>query len=76
MVQAHFVRSLSAPRKPTEKRAHRTALPPLERVPPAVQKGRSLQLPLYRYLAEPLTRRFGAAWYEELCAVAEQLLAE
>ena len=43
---------------------------------PAVQKGRSLQLPLYRYLAEPLTRRFGAAWFEELCAVAEQLLAE
>ena len=43
---------------------------------PAVQKGRSLQLPFYCYLVEFFMCCFGAAWYEELCAVAEQLLAE
>ena len=39
----------------------------------AVKKGRELQLPLYQFLKEPLTRRFGQAWYEELCEVAEAL---
>ena len=38
----------------------------------AVVKGRQLDLPVYRFLKEPLVRRFGAAWYEELeSAVAE-----
>ena len=41
----------------------------------AVKKGRELQLPVYRFLKEPLTRRFGDAWYEELCEVAEALLS-
>lgn len=41
---------------------------------PAVKKGRELGLPLYRFLKEPLIRRFGAEWYEELCSVADQLL--
>ena len=36
-------------------------------------KGHRLHLPLYRFLKEPLVRRFGEAWYEELCAVAERL---
>ncbi len=40
---------------------------------PAVEKGRQLNLPIYRFLKEPLIRRFGEAWYEELCEVAEQL---
>ena len=40
---------------------------------PAVEKGRSLHLPLYRFLQEPLTRRFGRQWYKELCEVAHQL---
>ncbi len=40
----------------------------------AVRKGRELQLPVFRFLKEPLTRRFGSEWYEELCAVAAQLL--
>jgi hypothetical protein len=40
----------------------------------AVKKGQELGLPLYRFLREPLTRRFGEAWYEELCEVAETLL--
>ena len=39
----------------------------------AVEKGKALGLPVYRFLKEPLIRRFGEAWYEELCAVAEQL---
>ena len=39
----------------------------------AVAKGKALGLPVYRFLKEPLIRRFGEAWYEELCAVAEQL---
>lgn len=42
----------------------------------ARQKGKELDLPLYRFLAKPLTRRFGKAWYEELCNVAEELRAQ
>ena len=40
----------------------------------AVKKGQALGLPVYRFLKEPLTRRFGSEWYDELCAVADQLL--
>ncbi len=40
----------------------------------AVAKGRRLQLPLYRFLRDPLIRRFGAEWYAELEALAEALL--
>lgn len=40
---------------------------------PAVKKGRELQLPIYQFLREPLIRRFGQTWYDELCDVAEQL---
>lgn len=39
----------------------------------AVAKGRQLQLPVYKFLKEPLIRRFGQAWYDELCEVAELL---
>ena len=39
----------------------------------AVKKGRELNLRIYRFLKEPLIRRFGEPWYNELCAVAEQL---
>lgn len=42
----------------------------------AVAKGRELGLPLYRFLKEPLIRRFGAEWYAELCDVADQLRAQ
>ncbi len=42
----------------------------------AVKKGRELHLPLYKFLRDPLVRRFGQAWYDELCDVAEQLLRE
>ena len=39
----------------------------------AVVKGKQLQLPVYQFLKEPLIRRFGQAWYDELCEVAELL---
>ena len=39
----------------------------------AVKKGRELDLPVYKFLKEPLTRRFGEAWYQELCDVADDL---
>ena len=40
---------------------------------PAVELGRRLQLPLYRFLKEPLIRRFGQAWYDQVCVAAEWL---
>jgi len=40
----------------------------------AIRKGRALNLRVYQFLKEPLIRRFGAAWYQELCEVATQLL--
>lgn len=39
----------------------------------ACELGRSRQLPLYRFLREPLIRAFGQAWYDECCLVAEEL---
>ena len=39
----------------------------------AVEKGRQLNLPVYRFLKEPLVRRFGEAWYEELEKAVEEL---
>ena len=38
------------------------------------RKGRQLHLPVYRFLREPLVRRFGQSWYDELCQVAALLL--
>lgn len=31
--------------------------------------GKELQVPLYKFLEAPLTRKFGADWYAELCEV-------
>lgn len=39
------------------------------------EKGKALHLPLYRFLKAPLVRRFGEAWYQELCDVADALTA-
>lgn len=39
-------------------------------------KGRELNLPLYKFLREPLIRRFGANWYRELLEVADELQAQ
>ena len=38
------------------------------------EKGKALGLPVYQFLKEPLIRRFGQQWYDELCDVAQQLL--
>lgn len=43
---------------------------------PAVEFGRKLQLKIYQFLKDPLVRRFGQAWYDELCEVARQLESE
>lgn len=40
---------------------------------PAVDKGRTLNLPIYKFLRAPLIRRFGEEWYAELEEVAESL---
>lgn len=39
----------------------------------AVEKGRQLGLPVYRFLKEPLVRRFGADWYAELEKAVDEL---
>lgn len=39
----------------------------------AIAKGKELNLPIYKFLAEPLTRRFGKQWYDTLCEVAENI---
>ncbi|MCF0236498.1 MAG: DUF3109 family protein, partial [Bacteroidaceae bacterium] len=38
---------------------------------PAVRKGRELQLPLYVFLRDPLIRRFGQEWYDQLLALVD-----
>ena len=38
----------------------------------AFRKGHELDLPVFRFLREPLIRRFGEAWYRELETVAEE----
>ena len=39
----------------------------------AVLKGKKENLPIYKFLKEPLIRRFGEDWYAELELVAEEL---
>ena len=38
----------------------------------ACKLGRSLQVPLYRFLKEPLIRKYGAEWYEALVQAIEK----
>ena len=40
----------------------------------AVALGQKIGLRVYQFLKEPLIRRFGEAWYEELTLTAEELL--
>ena len=42
----------------------------------AVAKGIQENLRLYQFLREPLTRRFGNAWYQELLDLVEELKAQ
>ena len=39
----------------------------------AVEKGRRLNLRVYEFLREPLVRRFGQQWYNELCQLVSDL---
>ena len=39
----------------------------------AVKKGRELHLSVYKFLKEPLIRRFGAEFYEKLCEAGKQI---
>ena len=39
----------------------------------AIKKGKELSLPIYKFLKEPLIRRFGPEWYEALCTAAKEL---
>ena len=39
----------------------------------AVRKGQELDLPLYQFLKQPLIRRFGEQWYEDLEKTAQLL---
>jgi hypothetical protein len=38
----------------------------------ACHKGKQINLPLYRFLKEPLIRKYGESWYSELVKEAEQ----
>lgn len=40
---------------------------------PAVELGKRMNLPLYKFLREPLIRAFGQEWWNELEIVAEEL---
>lgn len=40
---------------------------------PARELGRKLQMPVYRFLKEPLVRRFGQAWWDECDLAAKEL---
>ena len=39
----------------------------------ALQLGRETGTPLYVFLKEPLIRKYGADWYEQLCAAAKKI---
>lgn len=41
----------------------------------AVKKGKELDIPVYKFLKEPLIKRFGEDWYQGLCTAAEELKA-
>ena len=42
----------------------------------ARKKGKSLDLPIYRFLKEPLIRRFGKEWYAELETIVKELAVQ
>lgn len=42
----------------------------------ARRKGKELDLPVYKFLQEPLTRRFGAEWYKALETAVEELKSQ
>lgn len=42
----------------------------------AVKKGNELRLPVYRFLRDPLMRRFGEDFYQQLCDAAQLIASE
>lgn len=42
----------------------------------AVKKGNELRLPVYRFLRDPLVRRFGKDFYQQLCDAAQLIASE
>lgn len=42
----------------------------------ALKKGRSLKVPIYKFLKEPLIRAYGESWYNELCEAVDVYLQE
>lgn len=40
---------------------------------PACKLGEALQVPVYKFLKDSLSRKYGKEWYDELCEVAENL---
>ena len=42
----------------------------------AIRLGTERGIRLYQFLREPLIRRFGKEWYDELCIVAEQFISQ
>lgn len=42
----------------------------------ACSHGENLKVPLYRFLREPLIRKYGQVWYDELAEVADAYLAQ
>ncbi len=42
----------------------------------ACELGKQLQVPLYKFLKEPLIRKFGEEWYQDIEAVAQQYFQE
>ena len=43
---------------------------------PACKLGEQLQVPVYKFVKDALIRKYGQAWYDELCAVANEFLSE
>lgn len=39
----------------------------------AVERGKRESIKVYQFLREPLIRRFGAEWYEQLCIAADEM---
>ena len=42
----------------------------------AIEKGEALNLPLYQFLKDPLIRRFGEDWYQDLLDTVRELKAQ
>ncbi len=39
----------------------------------ALKLGNKLQVPMYEFLKEPLERKFGQEWYEQVCVAAKEI---